>query len=433
MRWWRYSSKAEALVQQVVERDHWTEKDWTNYREDRLEGILDRAVKQVPYYQDLWSERKREGDRSSWHYLENWPILTKELVRGNPKLFLVDDCDPRKMYLDHTGGTTGTPLSIFESRDTVQRWYAMYEARVRRWHQVSYMDRWAIFGGQMVVPLDQQEPPFWIENIGLHQLYLSTFHISRQNTQAYVRKINQFKPTHIVVYPSSATEFALEIVAQDLKIWSPRVVISNAEPLSNTQRKILTDAFHCPVINTYGMGEMVYGAGECKNQKMHSWPDSGFLEVLDDNYAQVSLGGAGSFVMTGLLNWDMPLIRYMVGDRGTSESPSQCTCGRTLPVLDCIEGRNSDMLVTSDGRKIFWLNPIFYDLNISQAQIIQEEIDRIRVKVVPAKGFCSEDIDSIITRLHDRVGKMAVVLVDQVDSISREKNGKVRPVISLIK
>ena len=430
LRWWRYSKKTEVLVRQTLERDHWSEEDWKHYREDSLDHLLDRAVKQVPYYRNQWNERRRKGDQSSWHYLENWPILTKETVRKNNDLFLAVDCNPRKLYVDHTGGTTGTPLSIYESRETVQHWYAMYEARIRRWHHVSWQDRWAIFGGQMVVPLNQKNPPFWVENKALHQLYLSTFHISPQNVPEYIRKINEFKPTHIVVYPSSATEFALEVIRQGASLWRPEVIFSNAEPLSDNQRKNISTAFNCQVINTYGMGEIAFGASECEHFNLHAWPDSGILEVVDENGQKARDGEPGSFIMTGLTNNDFPLIRYEIGDRGTSERWQKCDCGRSLPVLHQIEGRNSDMLITADGRKVYWLNPVFTNLKITQAQIIQEELDSIRVIVVPANGFGVEDTEIILSRLHDRVGSTAKIIVDQVDSIPRGKNGKFKPVIS---
>lgn len=430
LRWWRYSSKTELFVQQTLERDYWSASDWKDYREDSLEELLDRAVRQVPYYRNQWNERRRNGDQSSWHYLENWPILTKETVSKNQKLFLADDCNYQKMYVDHTGGTTGTPLSIYESRETVQRWYALYEARVRRWHHVSYKDRWAIFGGQLVVPLNQKKPPFWVENNALNQLYLSTFHISPQNVPEYVRKINEFKPTHIVVYPSSATEFALEVIRQGESLWHPEVIVSNAEPLSEKQRKTISEAFNCQVVNTYGMGEIAFGASECENLKLHAWPDSGILEVLTENGQKAKDGESGSFIMTGLTNYDFPLIRYEIGDRGQAERWQNCDCGRSLPVLDPIEGRISDMLITADGRKVYWINPVFTNLNISQAQIIQEELDFIRVNIVPASGFGVEDTEIILSRLHDRVGSTVKILVDQVDSIPRGKNGKFKPVIS---
>ena len=432
LHWWRYGHDTEILVQQTLERDKWSEEQWKIYRETRLELLLHRAMTRVPFYRDYWHERRRHGDKSSWQELTNWPILAKRDVRENSRRFIADDCNISNLFEDHTGGTTGTPLKIYQSRKTVQHWHAIYEARIRRWHGVNHNDHWAIFGGQMVTPLYRSKPPFWVENMGLNQLYLSTFHISSKNVKEYAKKINQFKPTHLVVYPSSAVEFAREVLTQNIELWQPKVVFSNAEAISTQQRVILSKAFQCKVISTYGMGEIVFGASECENIKMHEWPETGILEVLDDNLQTVKKGATGSFYITGLINQDMPLVRYAIGDCGHLGKNENCSCGRSLPVMQSIEGRISEMIQTLDGKKIFWLNPVFYDLNIVQGQIIQETLDRIRVNVIPSEGFGPSDFYQIKHRLQQRVGQEININITPVDSLERGENGKVQQVISRI-
>ena len=80
--------------------------------------------------------------------LQDWSILGKEELRRYPRDFVADDCDPRRLYRDRTSGTTGTPLEIFQSRRTLLGWYALMEARLRRWNGVRRSDRWAILGGR---------------------------------------------------------------------------------------------------------------------------------------------------------------------------------------------------------------------------------------------------------------------------------------------
>ena len=91
----------------------------------------------------------------------------------------------------------------------------------------------------------------------------------------------------------------------------------------------------------------------------------------------------------------MPLIRYKVGDLGslsTSEQP--CGCGRTLPILDCVEGRADDVLLTRDGRRVGRLDPVFKTrLPLREAQIIQESLSRVRVRFVPGPHFSAEALD----------------------------------------
>jgi phenylacetate-CoA ligase len=398
-----------------------------------LAYILHRAATRVPYYCNYWNDRRRNGDKSSWEVLANWPILTKESIRLDPKAFIADDCNIRYMFEDHTGGTTGTPLNIYQSRETVQLWYAMYEARIRRWHHVSIKDNWIILGGQMVVALEQKHPPFWVKNYGLNQLYLSTFHISRETAKQYVNIINGVKPTHWVVYPSSAAYLAQLILDQQLEVCSPKVIFTNAEPLWENQREIISKAFGCPIRRTYGMGEIALAASECQEGNMHYWPDSGVMELMDDDGLINDGNEIGQILATGLINPDMPLIRYKLGDRSKKNNNGKCQCQRSLPNMDDIEGRDSDLILTPDGRKIFWLNPIFYGLPLQEAQIIQETLNNIRIRVVPVAGFGSMDEQNIIKRVKERLGADVKVVVDLVLEIPRTKAGKFKAVISHLK
>ena len=100
---------------------------------------------------------------------------------------------------------------------------------------------------------------------------------------------------------------------------------------------------------------------------------------------------------TGLLNPDMPLVRYDVGDRGArAPSGAACACGRLLPRLLAIEGRSDDVVVTPEGRRVGRLDPVFKaDLAIREAQIVQETRDRVRVLIVPAAGYGEDDARTV--------------------------------------
>ena len=142
-------------------------------------------------------------------------------------------------------------------------------------------------------------------------------------------------------------------------------------------------------------------------------------------------GEVGDLVCTGLLNVAMPLVRYRVGDRGAiAAADMACSCGRTLPILASVEGRVDDVLYTRDGRRIGRLDPIFKtNLPVREAQIIQETLDRVRVRYVPAPGFTPGAGRSIVERLQARMGLVHVVL-EEVDEMPRTANGKFRAVIS---
>jgi phenylacetate-CoA ligase len=177
------------------------------------------------------------------------------------------------------------------------------------------------------------------------------------------------------------------------------------------------------------MAEIVVAGSECAASRLHLWPEVGWVEVLEGNES-VPDSASGDLVCTGLLNVDMPLIRYKVGDRGSiSAGLDNCKCGRKLPEISRIEGRANDVLVAPDGRRVYWLNPVFYGLPVREAQIIQEALDKLRVRYVLADGLSSQIEQAVADRLHARMGKIEVVM-ERIDAVPRGPNGKFRAVIS---
>jgi len=431
LRGWRYGPETERLVAEALEREHWSANRWQAWREERLARILHRAATQVPYYRLQWSARRREGNRASWERLENWPMLTKADLRTNPGAFVAEDRDRRTLFPEHTSGTTGTPLTLWWSRETVRAWYALFEARWRRWYGVSRRDRWAICGGQLVVPVEQARPPYWVWNAAFRQLYLSTYHLSRTTVPSYLAALHRYRVTYLFGYPSALHALAQSPdLAQRLGL---QVVIAAAEPLLAHQRASIAAAFRCPVRETYGMSEIVAAAAECEAGRLHLWPEVGWIEILDDAGA-LRADGAGELVCTGLFNPDMPLIRYRLGDRASMPAGSpECACGRTLPMLAQLEGRTDDLLYTADGRTVGRLDPVFKaELPIREAQVIQESLEAVRVRYVPARDFSARDAQAIISGLQARLGAITVVL-EPVDSIARDGRGKFHAVISKVR
>jgi len=428
---WRYAPETERLVDETLARDDWSGEQWRAWREERLAVVLQRAATRVPYYRDQWAKRRAAGDRAAWDTLDNWPVLGKDALRQNPRAFLADDCDPTRMFYEHTSGTTGKPLHLWHSRQTLVTWYALTEARMRRWYGVGRDDRWAILGGQLVAPVTRDRPPFWVWNIALRQLYLSAYHLTPDNVAAYLGAMRRHHVVYLLGYPSGIHALARAAVERGLDAPRLRVAIGNAEPLLAHQREVIAGAFECPVRETYGMAEYAAAGSECERGRLHAWPEAGHIEVLaDDNEGRPPDGSAGRLIATGLLNADMPLIRYETGDRATL-SIDACPCGRGLPVIGGIEGRVDDVVITPDGRHIGRLDPVFKaDLPIREAQIIQETPDTLRVLYVPARSYAATDGEALIRRIHDRVGPEMTVILQAVDAVPRTANGKFRAVVS---
>lgn len=423
----RYDRDLERLVAEAQEREWWDEDQWLRVLDRQVDRLLDSATR-TRHYQDC-------GPRASgFGRLRQWPFTPKHALRDDPDSFTVPGVQRSGLVVDTTSGTTGTPLRIVLTKAAVRHWYAMYEARIRRWNGVRLSDRWAMFGGQLVVPAERTTPPFWVHNVPMRQLYMSTNHISEQNVVAMAAELRRFAPRFLIGYPSSVALFSTLCLRRGIPLPALEVAISNAEPLTDAQRTVIAEAFRCPVRNTYGMGEMAAGASECEHGALHLWPEAGIVEVLtDDGRISDVPGDRGRLVLTGLLNFAMPLVRYEIGDRGSVPTPSRCPCKRTLPVLEAIEGRSSDFLVTPDGRYVFWVNPIFRGLPIVEAQVVQHAVDAIEIRLVSQAGAWENGHGAeLADRLGKRVGESVRIWVTELDSIPRGPSGKFRPVVSQI-
>ena len=283
LRSWRFGPESPRLASEALERDRWSPEQWEHWRKARLAYVLNRAATEVPYYREQWAKRRRQGDMSSWECLENWPVLEKEAVRSDPRSFVADGCNPKQMFPAYTSGTTGTPVNLWRTRETMRSLYALSSARTKGWQGVKAEDRWAKLGGQVVTPGSRREPPFWVWNAALNQLYMSTYHLAPDLIEHYLDALVQYRIKYLFGYTSSVfalAQEALRLNRRDIKL---KVVITEAEPLFEHQRRAIAEAFQCPVRETYGMGEMVTAASECAEGTLHQWPEVGVMEVLEND------------------------------------------------------------------------------------------------------------------------------------------------------
>src|SRR5690606_36357417 len=133
--------------------------------------------------------------------LQDWPVLAKQDVRDHGAELVARDAPGSRVVHEHTSGSTGTPLTIALDREAIREWYALMEARLRRWNGVTRQDRWAILGGQLVVR-PGGDGPFWVRNLAMRQLYLSALDISARNAPAYVEAMRRHGVRYLHGYPS---------------------------------------------------------------------------------------------------------------------------------------------------------------------------------------------------------------------------------------
>ena len=403
---WQYRYRREnskIVIDQLnflLKTEHWSHEKFQEYQVQQLRQLLGLAFKQVPYYRQL---KKRLGcepeDFKAPEDIRFLPVLEKREIRGHEHLFLDESVDRKKCTKAFTSGTTGTPLNLYYSQEAFSQ-EAGFVARLRRWAGLTdlLVPRRAQFTGRNLVPPNQNSTKFiyWRWNIPGKALLFSTTHISQNTVPHYVRALFDFKPELIDGYPSAMLIIARVSRRLGLKLPRPKAIIVSAETLWPEHRRELEEAFQCKVFNQYAGSEPTCLWCDCEYGVMHMNPESGISEIVDSQGNPVREGESGEVLTTSFLNPVMPLIRYRLGDIAVQGPQVECQCGRAMPRIEQVEGRVDDILFVPERGYVGRLDPVFKGLsNIFEAQIIQEDLDHIRILIVPDLGY-NDHIENLL-------------------------------------
>jgi len=416
------------------ERDSWSAERLHVHLCHSLRERVRTAFDSVPYYRDLWRKLGLHRDdlsRFTPADLPLLPITPKDAVRNNPEAFIPSGpFRPHRLLKYFTSGSSGTPITCYYSSQSHRRFFAAREARSFGWAAASIRDSRATFSGRMIIPPNRNVPPFYRLNYSESQIYFSAFHITPANAASYVEGFNRHRPQVLTGYCSCYYFLGQLMLAQGLKLtYRPKVLIVGSDRVTAPVRSVLESAFHAPVFEEYGSIENVVLATECAHGNLHVSPDFGILEIVNDEGGPAE---SGRVIATGLLNDAHYLIRYALGDLAQWAVNRSCPCNRPqFPILAEITGRVEDALLTRDGRRVVRLHGVFYNIpHLIAAQIVQESLDLIRVRVLAEDAFSSAEADLIRQRLAaERLGNLTV-LVERVTDLERTSRGKVRAVIN---
>ena len=408
-----------------LEKSQWFSRERiASLQMDRLRQLLSFAHREVPYYREVFDMRDIQPNRiQSFADLARIPALDKAIIRHR-----FDDLHPkrlpRRVQKMSTGGSTGTPVTILVDS---KRAAFTDAARIRahNWHDAGMGKREIVLWGSPI-ELGGQGIIKEIRDKLINSRLLSAFDMSESRMAMYGDSIAQYRPVKMYGYAS-----ALYLLASFLKRarWKApgtlKVIFATAEPIFDFQRRVVQQVFECPVSVEYGARDAGLMANECPAGSLHI-PAEGMLIEVD------SPTGAGEILTTNLFSDAMPIIRYRTGDIGElDETP--CACGRGLPRLKRVDGRQTDFLITPSGKIVHALAVIYAVREISSIdkfQVLQDESMRVRFLVVTTPRFSTEERQSLIMKARMALGEDVEIAIDQVSEIPSSPSGKFRYVIS---
>ena len=255
--------------------------------------------------------------------------------------------------------------------------------------------------------------------------------LSKDDIKNIVLQIRKTNAKVIRGYPSTLyilSNFIKKHGISDIRLMA---VNTTGEILFPYMRKAIEENFHCPVFDSYS-GEGGAVAFECQtHEKYHLAAEYAFTKIIPNK--KLNMGNdKGEIISTDFWNYAVPFIRYNSKDVAVMSS-SDCSCKRGLPVIDKIEGRDVDILITPSGKNLivhYFTGYFEWIKSVSQFQVIQEKNDKIVLKIVPNKLFSLKEKKKIYDDISTYIGNDVNFLIEIVDEIPvNPKNGKRRFVI----
>jgi phenylacetate-CoA ligase len=240
---------------------------------------------------------------------------------------------------------------------------------------------------------------------------------------------------YLLSYPSNLLALARYFQDNETKLPGLRGVTSYGEVLGAEVRKACRAAWGVEVVDMYSTQEVGYIALQCpQSERYHVQSESLYVEILDDQGQACAPGEIGRVIVSTLHNYAMPLLRYEVGDFA-EVGDSGCSCGRTLPVLTRILGRERNMLLLPDGAKTWPTFPAkaWAHLDaIRQLQIAQLAPDHVEARVVGPRPLTEDEESEFASMVQIRFGHSFRVTFAYVEQIQRSKSGKFEDFVCLV-
>lgn len=415
----RYKQSYKPLRDLLSESQYWSPEKMHEYQNDQL-SKLSVAMNETDHYLKLVSDKGLTSLK-----LDNVSLigpLEKETVKRHPEKLTNNSV---KHYNIHrTSGTGGDPLAIRVGLEA-EAYRTAGRKRFYEWWGIKPRDRNVLIWGRSRNPDNNRSLLSGIETAFSTTYKISVFDLSIESFPGYFKKIQRYKPKFFRGYVSALEQFAdlCKYFGSDLKDLKLKGAIVTSEVLSKDQREKIGSVFGCPVINEYGANDGGLMAFECPSGNLHIFEESILFNTKSD----------GEVLLTDLHNYATPLVNYELGDRIRFRE-GICPCGRSLKIIEEIEGRTEDSILKSNGQLLnnafftYIIRDLYnsgYDNAFLKYRVVQrdKEFDFFYIR---GNNFSFQVLDKIKAIMLSEIGEDIKISFKEVDEIKREESGKLR-------
>ncbi len=419
-----------ALQFQFSQSQWWSPEQLREHQLRQFQQIFRHAVTTVPYYRQHDAHRLASGTMS-WDQYRELPVITRSVVQqaGNAMHSSAPPREHGALNRTESSGSSGSPLVTPGTQWSQLMWQALL-LREHLWHRRDLRGKLAAIRSKTT----DGRFPGWGPATAAFVTGPSVVRSLSVDLDEQLQWLAREDPDYLMSYATNVQALAARSLELGLRLPRLKQVRTYGEMLRPEARGIVRVAWGVEIADSYSAEELGYIALQCpEGGHYHVQAESLIVEVLGPDGEPCGSGETGQVVVSTLHNFAMPLIRYASGDYAEVTGP--CACGRGLPALRRIVGRQRNMLVRPDGVR-HW--PSFPSeawreiAPVTQIQLVQDAADHVIAKVVALREISAAEEAQFISALQNCLGWPFRITLTRVDAIARGAGGKYEDFVSLL-
>jgi len=332
--------------------------------------------------------------------------------------------------ISQSSGSTGQPVTVKRTMISELFWGAL-AVRDHQWYNRDYKGRLtAVRVLQDYKELEQWGAPVSVlYGSGRAQGIPVSTDIKEQ-----VRLLKEFQPNIIIVHAGALAAIVEEWARDGYSMTNLEHIKNVGDTVRQPLRDRVREVTGLEIEDNYSSSEVGCMAIQCPTSGLyHIMSESLIVEILDEHGQACKEGEVGRVVVTDLYNAASPIIRYDLGDH--AEVGGSCSCGRHLPTIKRVLGRDRNLLTRPDGTR-FWPpggRKTLEKYNVKQWQVVQYAVDDLEYRIVRDEPLTEEQHQAMTLAVNDMLKFPGTIRLVEMTEIPLGKSGKYEESICLIK
>lgn len=393
----------------------------------QLNALLKHAWENAPF----WKSRLRDAGWTPSMAVDpglllRLPLLTRAEVQKHGSTLrsqcVPEGFGPESLY--RTSGSTGRPVEVYRNALN-ERIYDAQTFRDHLWHGRNTRGKLAVLRTRRQ---DGVEPEWGrvsremtIGGTGPAVIRGS----DGKDFRSHLDWLAAERPDYLNINPTLAAALTRLHLSEGYPRLAIHQILSTGGTVTDEARTLCREAWGAEFTDRYSCEEIGYLAFQCPKHTHYHTAETVIIEILNSAGRPCSPGQTGRVVVTSLLSFAMPLLRYDLGDMAVPGDA--CDCGRGLPTISRIIGREFNFAVLPSGH---WRVGMLQAKDWADAvpvrdfRVKQTALDRLEVELVLPRPMTENDVTRAKTMLREFFGYDFVIAVKQVKSIDWGRTDK---------